>query len=285
MVRAAPGRRAGLVTGLGRRMTGHRALARAGAAATAEARLRPAGSRALEPDGTGHVAGRRIQVAPTAQTPAVRRPPTGRCAASSLANAWPPGFQATEQEVADHLQMSRTPVREAMMRLQQEGLVSVVPRHGLKVLPVSPRRHARDLRDPHLPGGDRRGAGGGPQAFACRPGAPRGRDGGDGASPRDRRPRGLGRGRRAVPRGAARPVRQPQAQGGGPELPGPRPPGEDDHASAAAQARRLDPGARGPARGDPDGDAVTARAVHHAHRERAGRELLALLERLGLNQL
>jgi DNA-binding GntR family transcriptional regulator len=33
--------------------------------------------------------------------------------------------------------MSRTPVREAMMRLQNEGLVEVVPRHGMRVLPVS----------------------------------------------------------------------------------------------------------------------------------------------------
>ena len=55
-----------------------------------------------------------------------------------LNNDWSPGFQATEQEVADLLSMSRTPVREAMMRLQQECLVSVVPRHGLRVLPVSP---------------------------------------------------------------------------------------------------------------------------------------------------
>ncbi|MBE2276708.1 MAG: GntR family transcriptional regulator [Rhodobacteraceae bacterium] len=55
-----------------------------------------------------------------------------------LENRWPPGFQATEQEVASLLGMSRTPVREALMRLQQEGLVSVVPRHGMRVLPISP---------------------------------------------------------------------------------------------------------------------------------------------------
>ncbi len=54
-----------------------------------------------------------------------------------LSNEWSPGFQATEQEIADRLAMSRTPVREAMMRLQAEGLVAVVPRHGLYVLPVS----------------------------------------------------------------------------------------------------------------------------------------------------
>ena len=55
-----------------------------------------------------------------------------------LDNAWPPGHRALEQEVALALGMSRTPVREALMRLQGEGLVEVVPRHGMRVLPVSP---------------------------------------------------------------------------------------------------------------------------------------------------
>jgi DNA-binding GntR family transcriptional regulator len=55
-----------------------------------------------------------------------------------LSNEWQPGFQATEPEIALRLAMSRTPVREALMRLQSEGLVAVVPRHGLRVLPVSP---------------------------------------------------------------------------------------------------------------------------------------------------
>ncbi len=55
-----------------------------------------------------------------------------------LDNAWPPGHRALEQEVAMALGMSRTPVREAMLRLQGEGLVEVVPRHGMRVLPVSP---------------------------------------------------------------------------------------------------------------------------------------------------
>ena len=60
-----------------------------------------------------------------------------------LDNAWPPGHQALEQEVALALGMSRTPVREALMRLQNEGLVEVVPRHGMRVLPVS----AADMRE------------------------------------------------------------------------------------------------------------------------------------------
>lgn len=60
-----------------------------------------------------------------------------------LDNAWPPGHRMLEQEVALALGMSRTPVREALVRLQAEGLVEVVPRHGMRVLPVSPN----DMRE------------------------------------------------------------------------------------------------------------------------------------------
>jgi DNA-binding GntR family transcriptional regulator len=55
-----------------------------------------------------------------------------------LDNAWAPGHQVLEQALALELGMSRTPVREACMRLANEGLVEVVPRHGMRVLPVSP---------------------------------------------------------------------------------------------------------------------------------------------------
>ena len=60
-----------------------------------------------------------------------------------IANLWPPGHQALEQAIALELGMSRTPVREALIRLQREGLVEVVPRHGMRVLPVS----ANDMRE------------------------------------------------------------------------------------------------------------------------------------------
>ncbi len=60
-----------------------------------------------------------------------------------LDNVWPPGFGALEQELAHDLGMSRTPVREALIRLEKERLVEVVPRHGMRVLPVS----AADMRD------------------------------------------------------------------------------------------------------------------------------------------
>ncbi len=55
-----------------------------------------------------------------------------------LDNVWAPGYQALEQEIALQLGMSRTPVREALIRLAQESLVEVVPRRGMRVLPVSP---------------------------------------------------------------------------------------------------------------------------------------------------
>ena len=55
-----------------------------------------------------------------------------------LDNLWPPGHRALEQEVALALGMSRTPVREALVRLRNEGLIEIVPRHGMHVLPVSP---------------------------------------------------------------------------------------------------------------------------------------------------
>jgi len=47
------------------------------------------------------------------------------------------GEQFTEEELAATLQMSRTPTREAMLRLAGEGLVEVRPRHGMRVKPVS----------------------------------------------------------------------------------------------------------------------------------------------------
>lgn len=55
-----------------------------------------------------------------------------------LDNVYPPGHRALEGALADELGISRTPVREALIRLANEGLVEVVPRHGMRVLPVSP---------------------------------------------------------------------------------------------------------------------------------------------------
>lgn len=55
-----------------------------------------------------------------------------------LDNVYPPGHQVLESVLADEMEISRTPVREALIRLAHEGLVEVIPRHGMRVLPLSP---------------------------------------------------------------------------------------------------------------------------------------------------
>lgn len=57
--------------------------------------------------------------------------------ASILEGTLPAGYQAVEQRIADQLNMSRTPVHEAIIRLQHEGLVRVLSRRGVQVLPMS----------------------------------------------------------------------------------------------------------------------------------------------------
>ena len=45
----------------------------------------------------------------------------------------PPGHRMREQELSERLQVSRTPVREALSRLQADGLLLMQPRSGLAV--------------------------------------------------------------------------------------------------------------------------------------------------------
>jgi len=54
-----------------------------------------------------------------------------------LNNELPPGSSHLEQDLAVLLAMSRTPVREALIRLAEERLVEIRPRHGIRVLPIS----------------------------------------------------------------------------------------------------------------------------------------------------
>lgn len=54
-----------------------------------------------------------------------------------------PGYQASEQEIALRLGMSRTPVHEAAIRLQEDGLVRVLPRKGILILALAPE----DMRE------------------------------------------------------------------------------------------------------------------------------------------
>lgn len=49
----------------------------------------------------------------------------------------PPGTEIREAEMALRFGMSKSPVRDALMRLEREGLVITLPRQGYRVAPVS----------------------------------------------------------------------------------------------------------------------------------------------------
>ncbi|MFU1952889.1 GntR family transcriptional regulator, partial [Bordetella avium] len=59
-----------------------------------------------------------------------------------------PGDRFTETEIADRLCVSRTPVREALFRLQREGYLDVRHRNGWLVRPLDfdTLDHVYDLR-------------------------------------------------------------------------------------------------------------------------------------------
>ncbi|WP_197918975.1 GntR family transcriptional regulator [Thiosulfatihalobacter marinus] len=48
------------------------------------------------------------------------------------------GSDHLESELADLLAMSRTPVREAVLTLESQGLLEMRPRKGVRILPLSP---------------------------------------------------------------------------------------------------------------------------------------------------
>ncbi len=55
-----------------------------------------------------------------------------------FAGELPAGSQHLESELAERLGMSRTPVREAALTLENQGLLEMRPRKGVRILPVSP---------------------------------------------------------------------------------------------------------------------------------------------------
>ena len=55
-----------------------------------------------------------------------------------LTGAFPGGELISEGDVATALGMSRTPVREAFLRLEADGLLRLYPQRGALVVPVSP---------------------------------------------------------------------------------------------------------------------------------------------------
>ena len=59
-----------------------------------------------------------------------------------------PGARFSENEIAARARVSRTPVREALLRLQREGFVDVLPKSGWMVRPLDFERfeHLYDAR-------------------------------------------------------------------------------------------------------------------------------------------
>jgi DNA-binding GntR family transcriptional regulator len=66
-----------------------------------------------------------------------------------LDGGYPGGELLSEGEVAEALEVSRTPVREAFLLLEAEGLMRLYPKRGALVVPVSPGE-VRDLMDTRL---------------------------------------------------------------------------------------------------------------------------------------
>ncbi|SCL32508.1 DNA-binding transcriptional regulator, GntR family [Micromonospora rhizosphaerae] len=60
-----------------------------------------------------------------------------------LEQVYPGGLLISEGEIAEAAGVSRTPVREALLRLEAEGLVALYPKRGALIRPVS----AREITD------------------------------------------------------------------------------------------------------------------------------------------
>jgi DNA-binding GntR family transcriptional regulator len=55
-----------------------------------------------------------------------------------LEGSLPPGTRAAEQQIAVRLGMSRTPVHQAIVRLEQERWLELSPRRGISIAPIDP---------------------------------------------------------------------------------------------------------------------------------------------------
>ena len=89
-----------------------------------------------------------LPAAPMTQTPThtpkqpVKQPPAAdrvyqHVKEGVLARSYEGGTLLTEGELAEAVGVSRTPVREALLRLEAEGLIKLYPKKGALVLPVS----------------------------------------------------------------------------------------------------------------------------------------------------
>ena len=57
--------------------------------------------------------------------------------ADILTCVFAPGVQLQENDLAERYAVSKSPVRDALLRLQEQGLIEVLPRKGYRVRPIS----------------------------------------------------------------------------------------------------------------------------------------------------
>lgn len=80
-----------------------------------------------------------MEDSPTSRAEAVHQALRAQVIAAALL----PGEVVTESALAERLGVSRTPVREALLRLQGEGWVEIRARRGIRIRPAAPE----DMRD------------------------------------------------------------------------------------------------------------------------------------------
>jgi len=62
---------------------------------------------------------------------------------------YPPGSLINEEQLVHELNASRTPIRSALIRLQEEKLVRIIPKKGIQIRDITPNgvRNLYNLRD------------------------------------------------------------------------------------------------------------------------------------------
>ena len=75
-----------------------------------------------------------------------------------LTGGLPAGTMLSEGEIAGQLGLSRTPVREAFLRLETEGWLRLYPKRGALVVPVAPGEAEAVVEAVRYPPRGRRGA-------------------------------------------------------------------------------------------------------------------------------
>lgn len=70
-------------------------------------------------------------------TPLIRTSVYERIRSEILSCVLRPGTQLQERELAERYAVSKSPIRDALLRLQEQNLIDVLPRKGYRVRPVS----------------------------------------------------------------------------------------------------------------------------------------------------